>query len=41
MKIAGESKHLNFQAKGLLPNKDSGLVKRGHSFFMSPRFMPG
>ena len=34
-------KYLNFQAKGLLTNKDSGIVKRGHSSFISPLFMPG
>ena len=25
-------KYLNFQLKGLLPNKDSGIVKRGFFF---------
>ena len=34
-------KYLNFQLKGLLPNKDSGIVKRGHSSFRSPHFIPG
>ena len=41
MKVAGETKHPHFQAKGLLPNKDSGIVKRGHSSFMSSYFMRG
>jgi len=31
-------KYTNFQAKGLLPNKDSGIVKRGHSSFRSLAF---
>jgi len=34
-------KYPNFQAKELLPDKDSGVVKRGHSSFMFPHFMPG
>jgi len=31
-------KYPNFQAKEPLPNKDSGIVKRGHSSFRSPTF---
>jgi hypothetical protein len=31
----------NFQVKGLLPDKDSGVVKRGHSSFMFPHFKLG
>jgi len=34
-------KYLNFQAKGLLPNKDSGIVKLGAFFFCIPALMPG
>ena len=30
-------KYLNFQAKGLSPNKYSGIVKRGHSSFVFPQ----
>ena len=33
--------YLKFQGKGLLQDKDSGVVRRGHSFFVSIYFKLG